>query len=69
MKPACTCGLEIADLVGHDFLGHRTARALARGGTRTIDGLRALTDGDLRDHRNIGAGCVARVRIHIPEAR
>jgi DNA-directed RNA polymerase alpha subunit len=52
----------VFDFLGHDMLGHRTARMLAREGLRTVEAVLAAREGDLMDVRNFGVRCLERVR-------
>ncbi|MDP9870372.1 MULTISPECIES: hypothetical protein [Streptosporangium] len=58
---------ELADLLGHDNIGHRATSGLVAGaGALTVAEAAKLTDKELSDIRNFGVAVIARVRQHIP---
>jgi len=57
---------EIAEALGHDQLGHKTAGALIRGGYTTPRLISEAPDDELESLRDFGAGQLARARAAFP---
>lgn len=62
----CAEAAELANMFGHDQMGHRIVNALVRERLTTSGKIRALTTPELMDIRDIGPTAAARIRLAFP---
>lgn len=70
LNPACHEGSKsaaLANLLGHDAIGHRVANALARSNIDTIQKASSLTRKDCMEFQGLGRHCIERLEKTIKQ--
>lgn len=58
----------LADVLGHDLIGHRALTILAKNGYRSVEAVRRLSEDDVADYSGAGRSIVQRVQERIFES-